>query len=129
MTTVPADPERLAQLLSELEDLDVAVKIVEGHIQTETRLASNKLIDSVRPEITRLGQKFANAYRDLHTANLDFDEYIDALEDAGASVGVFRIRPNGLSHPKDMSGSYAYGLKEFVDLGFFSTQYFPKVLK
>jgi hypothetical protein len=96
---------------------------------TETRYANNKLIESVSPEITRLGKKFADAFRDLHAAHLEFDDYIDGLEDVGASVGQFRIRPNGLSHPKDLSGSYAYGLKEFIDSGFFQKSNMPKVLK
>lgn len=129
MTNIPADTERLPALLRELDDLNIADSMINSQIQTEERLAGNKLIDSVRPEITRLGSKFANAFRDLHSAHLEWDEYLDSLEDAGASVGVFRIRPNGLSHPKDMSGSYAYGLKEFIDLGFFAARDTPKVLK
>jgi hypothetical protein len=129
VTNTPADTERLPVLLRELEDLNIADSIVNGQIQTETRLAGNKLIESARPEITRLGSKFANAFRDLHAAHLEWDDYIDSLEEAGASVGVFRIRPNGLSHPKDKSGSYAYGLKEFIDSGFFIARDLPKVLK
>jgi hypothetical protein len=129
MNVTPSDPERLTQLLRELEDLNIAEKIVEGTTQTETRLAGNKLIEFASVEITRLGKKFADAFRDLHAAHLDFDDYIDGLEDVGASVGQFRIRPNGLSHPKDLSGSYAYGLKEFIDSGFFSKSNMPKALR
>jgi hypothetical protein len=129
VTNIPADTDRLPVLLRELEDLNIADNIVNGQIQAESRLAGNKLIESVRPEIMRLGSKFANAFRDLHAAHLEWDDYIDSLEEAGASVGVFRIRPNGLSHPKDMSGSYAYGLREFVDSGFFAARDLPKVLK
>jgi hypothetical protein len=129
LTNIPADTERFPALLRELEDLNVADAIIGGQIQAESHLAGNKLIESVKPELTRRGNRFANAFRDLHTAHLEWDEYIDSLEDAGASVGVFRIRPNGLSHPKDMSGSYAYGLKEFIDAGFFAARDLPKVLK
>jgi hypothetical protein len=129
MTVIPADTERFTQLLRELDDLNIAEKIVDSAIQTETRLAGNKLIESVTPEITRLGKKFADAFHELHAAHLEFDEYVDGLEDVGASVGQFRIRPNGLSHPKDLSGSYAYGLKEFIDSGFFSKANMPKVLR
>jgi hypothetical protein len=124
-----SDQDQLTALRKELESQNAAVSIIDKEILTETRYANNKLIESVSPEITRLGKKFADAFRDLHAAHLEFDDYIDGLEDVGASVGQFRIRPNGLSHPKDLSGSYAYGLKEFIDSGFFQKSNMPKVLK
>ena len=95
----------------------------------ELRLANNRLIDSVRPEITGLGNEFAKAFANLHARHLDFDQYIDDLESVGASVGQFRIRPNGLLHPRDLSGGHAYGLNEFIDAGFFSKSNMPKALK
>jgi hypothetical protein len=129
VAVVPPDTARLAFLLTELEDLNAAMSTIDAAILTETRIANNKLIDSVRPEIARLGNNFAKAFVDLHAAHLAFDEYTDSLEDAGASVGQFRMRPNGLSHPKDLSGAYAYGLKEFIDSGFLNNSNLPKVFK
>jgi hypothetical protein len=124
-----SDPDQLTALRKELESQNAAVSIIDQEILIETRYANNRLIESVSSEISRLGKKFADAFRDLHQAHLDFDEYIDGLEDVGANVGQFRIRPNGLSHPKDSSGSYAYGLKEFIDSGLFSKSNMPKVLR
>jgi hypothetical protein len=129
VTYISSDIERLPVLLRELEDLNVADAIVFGQTQTEERLAGNNLIDSVKPEITQRGQNFAKAFLALHAAHLEWDDYIDSLEEAGASVGAFRIRPNGLSHPRDRSGSYAYGLKDFIDAGLFTARDLPKVLK
>jgi hypothetical protein len=105
------------------------VSLLDGEILKDTRVANNRLLDSVMPEIVRLGNNFAKAFADLHARHLEFDQYIDLLEEVGASVGSFRIRPNGLSHPKDLSGSYAYGLQEFIEAGFFSRSNLPKVLK
>jgi hypothetical protein len=99
MSAIQADEERLGQLLRELQDLNVAEKIIAGKIQTEERLAGNKLYEAVKPEVTRLGKRFADAFRDLHSAHLEFDQYVSQLEDAGGNVSALRIRPNGLSHP------------------------------
>jgi hypothetical protein len=127
MSVIPADPEHLTQLLRELEDLNMAANIVEGAIQTETRIAGNKLYEAVKPDVARLGKKFADAFRDLHTAHLEFDRFVDKLEDAGGNVSTLRIRPNGLSSPADRSSSYMYGLLEFIDAGFSSKSDMPKV--
>jgi hypothetical protein len=81
MMAVPADTERLTQLLRELEDLNIAEKLVEGKIQTEIRLAGNKLYEAVKPEVTRLGKKFADAFRDLHTPHLEFDQFGISLKE------------------------------------------------
>jgi hypothetical protein len=129
MSVIPADTERLAQLLRELEDLNIASEIVESKLQTETRLAGNRLYEAVKPEVTRLGKKFAEAFRALHAAHLDFDQYASKLEVAGGNVSMLRIRPNGLSHPMDPSSNYSFGLREFIDAGFFSTNDMPKAFK
>jgi hypothetical protein len=124
-----SDADQLRSLQRKIETIDAALAVLDAEFQKELRIVNNDLVVSVRPEIKRLGSKFADAFRDLHAAHLEFDDYIDDLENVGASVGQFRIRPNGLSHPKDLSGSYAYGLKEFIDLGFFQKSNMPKVLR
>jgi hypothetical protein len=129
MTTIPHDAERLPQAQREIEDLDVAVKFIDGQIQTETRIACNKLYEAVKSEVTRLGSIFAKAFLALHAAHLEFDQYVDKLEDAGGNTSTLRIRPNGLSHPRDLSGGYWYGLRDFIDAGFFSKSDLPKVFK
>ena len=128
MSVIPADPERLGQLLRELEDLNIAEKIIGGQIQNEEQQAGKKLIDSQKEEIKRRGNRWAKAYVDVHPAHLDYEELIDALEDAGASVGHLRIRPNGVSHTHDRSGNYFYAIQEFIEAGFLSKGDMPKVL-
>jgi hypothetical protein len=123
------DPDQLWKLQRDLEVLNTAVSTIDTAILHETRVANTKLCESVKPEITKLGNAFARAFADLHARHLEFDQYIDDLEDAGASVGQFRLRPNGLSHPRDLSGSYFYSLREFIDAGFFSQRDMPKALK
>jgi hypothetical protein len=125
LTTLP-DTEQLIANHRELEDLYAADARNDAKKVKEEREANIRLIESVKPELTRLGNKWANAFLECHGAHLDFDNFIDALEDAGASVGQFRIRPNGLSHPKDRSGNYFYALQEFVDSGFLKTSNMPK---
>jgi hypothetical protein len=121
MNVTPASIELLPQVQRELEDLGAALGIVNGEIQTEERIAGNKQYEAVKPEVDRLGKKFADAFLALRTAHLEFDSFVNELEDAGGNVSTLRIRPNGLSHPRDSSGNYFYGLQEFVDAGFFSS--------
>jgi hypothetical protein len=126
MSVILADPQRISQLQGEIQDFGAADNIVDSEIQTETRLAGNRLYEAVKPEVMRLGKKFAEAFRDLHSAHLEFDNYVNRLEDAGGNVSALRIRPNGLSHPMDRSSSYYYGLIEFIDAGFFTKGDMPK---
>jgi hypothetical protein len=129
MTIKLPDTEQLIKNQHKLDDLGAAMSLVDAEIQKETRIANNKLIESVSPEITRLGSAWAKAFIEGHAKHLEFDEYINVLEDLGASVGQFRIRPNGLSHPKDRSGNYFYAVKEFIESKFLTQSDMPKVLR
>jgi hypothetical protein len=126
---VQPDDMRLQTLLVEIQDLQNAVSVIDRQIEAEEQAASRKLVKSEWSEIERRGNKYAKAFVDFYAAHLDFDEHLDRLEDVGASVGQFRVRPNGVSSPKDPSGSYFYGLREFIDAGFLSKSDTPKVFK
>ena len=123
------DPQRLNELLIKLNTLNAEISALDAEILKDTREASNKLIEHIKSDIDRLGSKFANAFRDLHAAHLEYERFIDSVEDVGANVGQFRIKPNGLSHPMDRSSNYYYGLLEFTEAGFFSKSDMPKVFK
>lgn len=127
MTTTLHDAERLNLLLHELEDLDVATKVIEGQIQIESRAAGHTLYESVKPNVDRLGKLFAKAFLDLHTAHSAYSKYVDEIEDAGGNVSTLRVQPNFLNHPTD--SNYYYGLQTFTDAGFASKSDLPKVLK
>jgi hypothetical protein len=124
---VQPDEARLQTLLVEIQDLQNAVSVIDRQIETEEQAASRKLIQSEWPEITRLGNKYGNAFVAFHAAHLEFDEHLDRLENVGAAIGQFRVRPNGISSPKDASGSYFYGLREFIEMKFLSKSDMPKV--
>jgi hypothetical protein len=124
-----SDGDQLHAKQREIEDRNAAISILDSEIQKEERLASNALIESVMPEIKRRGTAFAKSCADMHGADLAFDEYLDELEGAGANVGQFRIRLNGMGSPRDLSGSYAFGLNEFIDAGYFFKSNMPKVLR
>jgi hypothetical protein len=103
---------------------------IDAAILHETRIANNLLLadPAVKQEILRRGSAFAKAYLMLRDEHLAFNDLIDALEDQGVSVGAIRLNPNGLSDPKDRSGSYQYGLREFVEAGFISKSVVPKAI-
>jgi hypothetical protein len=123
-----SDRDQLQANLEKLEVINAAICTLDAEILKQSGLASTKLIESQSEEIKRRGNRWAKAYVDVHTAHSDFEELIDALEDAGASVGHLRIRPNGVSHTHDRSGNYFYAIQEFIEAGFLSKGDMPKVL-
>lgn len=129
MSIISASVERLSQEQRELDALYLARGIADGKIHTEERLANNKLLESVKPELHLIGSKWAKAFVDTRTAHLEYDEFLDRLEDAGANVGPLRMRPNGLSHPNDASGNYFFALQEFVEAGFLLKSELSKAFK
>ena len=54
MSVIPANPERLGQLLRELEDLNIAEKIIGGQIQNEEQQAGNngRIVASILGPLT-----------------------------------------------------------------------------
>jgi hypothetical protein len=125
--TLP-DAQQLKELLAELEILNAALGTINAEIQKETRLASNKLLEAVRPEVMGLGGKFADAFLALRSAHLEYIEFIDSVEATGANIETLRVRPHGLSDPRDLSGNYPYGLRDFADAGFMSKSLAPKAI-
>jgi hypothetical protein len=123
---VTNDIERIGALITELEDLDVASKVVDGQFQIETRIAGNKLYEAVKPEVDSLGKLFAQAFLNLHKAHFAYSNFVDEIEDAGGNVSTLRVRPNFLNHPTD--SNYFYGLESFIDAGFFKKSDMPKAL-
>jgi hypothetical protein len=123
------DMTRLEQLLLELNDLNRAIGILDGAIQKEKTVASRLVLNAVKPHVTILGTTFAKAFLDLHAAHLDYNKYIDAVENVGVSVSGLRVCPNGVGFPTDLSGQYSYGIRDFIDAGFLQTSDMPKVLR
>jgi hypothetical protein len=66
------DPEQLRTLQKELEILNAAVSTVDAAILAETRIASNKMLEAVKPEVTRLGNNFAKAFLALREEHLQY---------------------------------------------------------
>jgi hypothetical protein len=122
------DPEQLRTLQKELEILNAAVSTIDAAILAETRIASNKMREAVKPEVTRLGNKFAKAFLALRDEHLEYVEFVEKLDEAGGNVSAIRITPNGLSDPRDRSSNYQYGLREFAEAGFISHSVVRKVI-
>jgi hypothetical protein len=122
------DPEQLRTLQKELEVLNAAVSIIDTAILAETRTASNLLLEAVRPEINRLGSKFAKAFLALRSEHLEYVELVDKIDDAGGNISALRITPVGLSDPRDRSGNYSYAMREFAEAGFISKSLAPKAI-
>jgi hypothetical protein len=122
------DPEELRALQRELEVLNAAVSTIDAAILTETRFSSNRMLEAVKPEITRLGNQFAKAFLALRSEHLEYVELVDKIDDAGGNVSALRITPAGLSDPRDGCGNYSYGLREFAEAGFISHSVVPKAI-
>lgn len=112
------DTSRLAQLLSELTDINSAIGQTHASLRNEHDIASKMVCNSMLPEVTKKGKAYGNALVALHKANTEYNELIDSIENTGASVGSLnRVWLTALGSPCDMSGQYMYGLRDFVDAG------------
>jgi hypothetical protein len=128
MPVVDSDEVRLRALLVELTDFQNAAHAVDAAILTETRLASNKMLDAVKPEASRLGSDFAKAFLALREAHLKYVKFVDDVDSTCTNVESLRVYPPGLSDPSDRSGNYAYGLREFVNAGLISKSMAPEYI-
>jgi hypothetical protein len=124
-----SDLDQLKANQNELEIIGDAISTLDAEILKRSRGASNKMIEFATPELNRRGSAFANAFDTLRAKHLEYDDFLDSLENAGASIGQFRLKPNGLDHPKQLSGNYFYGLEEFAHHGFFSKSTLQKVFE
>jgi hypothetical protein len=125
---VPSDTEQLQTLLVEISALQNAGSAIDAAIQTEKRLASNKMLEAVRPEVVRLGSNFGKAFLALRAAHVEYVKFVDEVDYAGANVESLRLYPNGLSDPLDNSGNYAYATREFAERGFLPKSQAPKMI-
>jgi hypothetical protein len=123
------DMARLEQLLLELNDLNKAIGILDGAIQAEKTRASRMVCEAVRPEVTKLGTAFAKAFLALHTAQHAYHDYLDQIQDTGASVSSLpHVFISGLGSSRDRSGTFMYGTKDFIEAGYLTPSDMPKVL-
>jgi len=124
------DMPRLEQLLTELNDLNSAIGRLDSAIQAERDIASRLVCKAVAPEADRLAKKFAAAFIELHTAHSDYNTFLDAVENTGARISSLgRVWPNSLGHPKDASGPYHYGFREFIDAGYLIRSQVPEAVR
>jgi len=129
MSVIQPDPERLSQVQNEIQDFGAALGIVDGAIQTEERIAGNKQYEAVKTEVDRLGNKLANALLATHAAHIEYENFVNQLEDAGGNVSTLRVSPAGLVNPSDRNSLYFYGLRELSEAGFLSKGEMQRVFK
>ena len=128
-TTIVPDRERLWQLQREIEDYTGADGRVDGEIQKEIRAASVMLCDSVAAEHTRLVKVVANGVIALHTSYSHYLDFVDRVQDTGATTSSLNVvTPTYLGNPRDLSGMFAYVLREYIDTGFLKQSDMPKAL-
>jgi hypothetical protein len=106
---VDPDEATLRALFVELTDLQAACAAVDAAIQTETHIASNKILEAVKPDAMRLGGVFAKAFVALRSAHTEYNSFVDAVVSTGANVESLRLHINGLRDPADSSGNYPIG--------------------
>lgn len=123
------DMPHLEALLLELNALNAAIGKLDGFIQKEKDTASRLVCNDVKPEVTRLGKKFAKALVDLHSTQHEYHALLEGVQDSGASIGSLpHIFISGLGSSRDRSGTYWYAIKDFIEAGYLSQSDMPKAL-
>lgn len=123
------DMQRLEELLVELSTLNAALGKLDGLIEKEKSIASRVVCEQVKPEVSRLGKKFAKALIDLHGAQNEYHALLERVQDTGAAIGSLpHVFISGLGSARDRSGMYSYAIKDFIEAGYLSKSDMPRAL-
>jgi len=121
-----SDVSELNEVLLAIQDRKNARDRLAGIIEREKMVASRLVCESVKPEVQRLGKRFAEAMLQLHSSHSLYAKYIDEIEDVGASIGSLgRVWPTGLGHWADPGGPYHYFFEELSEAGFIDKASIP----
>jgi hypothetical protein len=124
------DISKLEAMLQELNIRNRTIAILDDLITTEKAAASRLLCKAEKPEVDKRGKAFARAFVELHAAQLEYHDYLDRIQDTGASIGSLpNVFISGLGNAKDRSGQYWYGMKDFIGAGYLSPSDKPKELQ
>ncbi|SDE12223.1 hypothetical protein SAMN05216337_102060 [Bradyrhizobium brasilense] len=127
-----ADPDmpRLDKLLLELSDLNKAIGILDSEIRNQRDIGSRLVCASVKPEVTERAKAFAAALLDLHAAHLEYDRYLDEIENTGTNISSLnRVFLSFLGASRDPCGGYHYSAREFVDAGIIARSDMPEAIR
>jgi hypothetical protein len=113
-----SDRDQLQANLQRLEVINPAISTLDAEILKQSSLASAKMIESQMDEIKRLGKRFAEAFLATRDTHLEYETFVNRLEDAGGNVSALRISPAGLVNPSERNSIYAYGARELSEAGF-----------
>ncbi|MDH2341543.1 hypothetical protein [Bradyrhizobium sp. SSUT77] len=116
------DMVSLGEMLQEMQIINKSIAIFDGLIAKERGVASRLLCQAEEPEVTRLGKAFAKAFSDLHSAQQAYHKYLDKIQDTGASISSLpHVFINGLGDARDRSGTFFYGMQDFIEAGYLSS--------
>ena len=124
------DLEMIKKLRINLHDVNSAIAILDSEIEKEKVIASRLVCKAVKSEVDRLGKSFAAAFASVYFSHSEYIEFLDKVEDTGASVASLgRVWPSALGHPRDKSGAYYYGFKEFLEGGLIEKNAIPQAIR
>jgi plasmid stability protein len=124
------DMPRLEALLVELNTINAALGTLDNRIQVENAKASRLVCEAVKPEVTKRATAFAKALIDLHAANLEYDRYLDEVENTGANISSLnRVFLPFIGASRDSCGGYHYSMREFVDAGIIARSQMPEIIR
>jgi hypothetical protein len=124
------DMPRLEQLLIELNDLNRALGILDNEIRNQKNIGSRMVCEAVKADVTKRAQAFAQALIDLHAANIEYDRYLDEIENTGTNISSLnRVFLSYIGGAHDPCGGYHYSLRDFVDAGVITRSEMPKEIR
>ncbi|MDH2357693.1 hypothetical protein QCM80_45335 [Bradyrhizobium sp. SSUT112] len=119
---ISPDTVKLGEMLQDAQIITRSIGIFDGLIAKEKAVASKLLCEAETPEVARLGKAFAKAFVDLHTAQQAYHKHLDKIQDTGASISSLpHVFISGLGHGSDRSGTFFYGMRDFIEAGYLSS--------
>ena len=124
------DEEQINKNREQLTILIAAMPSLAGIVQREKDRASAQLCTQVAGEHTALVKDIASRLSALHASHVRYVEFLDSLENVGASTTSLRpIWPTAIGHPRDSSGMYHWTFKEARENGHIGMKEIPEAVR
>ena len=120
---VLSDVEQVTKNRIELTILTNGMPMRLSAVQREKDVASSKLCDLVASDHRELVKDVASSFSALHGSLTRYFDFLDAIENTGASTTALRpVFPTGF-HPRDASGAIHWAIKEMRERPYRTERY------
>ncbi|WP_421580097.1 hypothetical protein [Shinella sp. M31] len=125
--TPPNKRERLAAMAQEIRDLRSAIELLDRQIEVERNKDEAAYRAGIAPAYRDRQKAVVAAMRQVHAANLDLHELVNAVDAQGVSISSFGSLPL-IGSSRDPNGPMARFFRDAIELGVIPRKEMPAEL-